>query len=213
MPALGFEILLRNGDGRKNVQQKAQAILLFAGFEETNYLRAEKMDEKEGMVLSDGNFISEEERKITETLIDALAPVVFGYALDGMKTFFDLWEEIKEIAAGNPYMFSVQQLQAEENRRIVHLMYNHKKERVRKKNFHRFCKLVERKKESRKKQMDKIDKIAKVYSENVDCSDCAVIQECYYENGEVFSDRECAEFVKKIIKSEVKENDGRTFEK
>ena len=61
--------------------------------------------------------------------------------------------------------------------------------------------------------MDKIDKIAKAYSENVDCSDCAVIQECYYENGEVFSDRECAEFVKKIIKSEVEENDGRTFEK
>ena len=48
----------------------------------------------------------------------------------------------------------------------------------------------------------KIEEIAKVYSENVECSDCPFVQECWFENGNVFEESKCAEFVLKIIEGE-----------
>ena len=100
------------------------------------------MDEKEGMILSNGNSASEEEKRECAKIIDALAPVIYAYVSEGMKIFSDFWEDIKRVFNENPEMINLQQLQAEENRRIVHLMYNHKKERVCKKNIHRFMRIV-----------------------------------------------------------------------
>lgn len=53
-----------------------------------------------------------------------------------------------------------------------------------------------------------VDEIAKFYAENIDCPDCRLVQECYFENGEVFSEEKCAEFIKKKLIEREAEKEG-----
>ena len=56
--------------------------------------------------------------------------------------------------------------------------------------------------------MDTIKEIVKAYSENVDCPDCPIVLDCLYENGEVFKESKCAEFVEKMLKGSFENDKG-----
>ena len=57
--------------------------------------------------------------------------------------------------------------------------------------------------------MTKREEAAKAYAKFVDCPNCPLEQKCFFENGEVFSEEKCSEYILKFFQEKEGEKDDK----